>query len=61
MTHSTSKIPVSFSQSELFLQLQMAACYGGRHFGGTQVLTTVQGSMIFRVSSRHTIERGPGG
>ena len=44
---------VGFSQSELFFQMQMAACYGGHHFRGTQLLNAVQGSAILGVSPRH--------
>ena len=52
MSHSTYKMAISSSQSELFFQLQMAAGYGGCHFQDTQLITAVQGSMIFRVSQR---------
>ena len=69
MTHSASRIAVGFSQSKLFFQLQMAACYEGRHFLGTQRLKpcsgngdiwSFQGMAIFRVSLRRAVEHSPG-
>ena len=41
---------MGFSQSKLFFQLQMAACYGGCHFRGTQLQNAVQSSAAFGIS-----------
>ena len=46
---------MGFSQSEMFFQLQMAAPYRG-----TQLFNTIQGSAIFGVSLRRTVECSPG-
>ena len=42
--------PCSFSQSQLFFQLQMAAGYEGHHFQGTHLQNACEGSATFGIT-----------
>ena len=60
MNQTSSKMTVDLNQSELFLQLQMAAYYGGYYFQRIHPVNADQGSVIFAVALRCADERSPG-